>query len=176
MKTKVVTSKVRFCYCNVFKARAMNEGDTPKYSVSILIPKENTKLIGRIEEAFKAALAQGKEKFGAKFKAKSPLKDGDIDRPDDPNYEGMMFLNANSSRKPTIVDSEMEEIIDPDGFYSGCYGRASVNLYPFQIPTNKGVAVGLNNLQFLEDGEHLGGGASSAADDFGDLDDDDDLM
>lgn len=173
--TKVITSKVRFSYAHVFEPSAIEEGQEKKYSVSIIIPKSDTKLIDKIKSAIKAALEEGKAKFGGKIPAtyKNPLRDGDVERPDDENYENSYFINANSARKPGLVDADLNPILDKDEFYSGCYGRASVNFYAFNVSGNKGVAVGLNNLQKLEDGIRLSGGGSSAEEDFGS---DDDLM
>lgn len=175
--TKVITSKVRFSYAHVFEPTAIEEGQEKKYSVSLIIPKSDTKLIDKIKAAIKAALEEGKAKFGGKIPTnyKNPLRDGDEERPDDENYENSYFINANSSRKPGLVDANLDPILDKDEFYSGCYGRASVNFYAFNVSGNKGVAVGLNNLQKLEDGVRLSGGGASAEEDFG-ADNDDDLM
>ena len=173
--TKVITGKVRFSYLHVFEPKAINEGADPKYSVALLIPKSDTVTINKIKAAVQAALEQGKAKFGGKLPKvfKQPLRDGDEERGDDENYEGMMFLNANSNTKPGVVDKDVNPIMDREELYSGCYGRASINFYAFSVSGNKGVACGLNNLQKLADGERLSGG-SSAEDDFGD--DADDLM
>lgn len=86
-----------------------------------------------------------------------------------------MFVNANSDNRPGIVDINLNPIIEKEDFYSGCYGRASINFYAFNTNGNKGVACGLNNLQKLADGERLSGG-SSAEEDFGQNPWDDDLM
>lgn len=174
--TKVITGKVRFSYAHVFEPKAIEEGQTPKYSVSILIPKSDKNTLEKIEKAVEAAKQAGKAKFGGKLppKLKLPLRDGDQERPDDENYAGCYFINANSLNKPGIVDENRQEIIDRDEFYSGCYGKASINFYAFNSAGNKGVAAGLNNLMKLEEGERLGGG-STAEQDFG-LPDDDDWM
>lgn len=175
VKTKVVTGKVRFSYVQVFVPKAINEGAVPKYSISILIDKKDTATLGRIDAAINAAIEAGKstlaDKSGKINKAtlKLPLRDGDIDYPDDPAYAGKMFFNASSNRKPGIIDAEKLEITTPDEFYSGCYGRASVNFYAFNASGNKGVAAGLQNLQKLEDGEHLDNFAT-AEEDFADDD------
>jgi hypothetical protein len=177
-KTKVVTGKARMSYVQVFEARAMDENQTKKFSVALLIPKSDTKTVKKIQAAIQAARLEGKEKYGAKFpmKSPSPLRDGDVDKEGDDVYAGCYFVNAKSVRKPKVVDAGLNEILDPEEFYSGCYGRASINFYPFDVPTNKGIACGLQNLQFLEDGERLGGGGSSVESDFGDDDNDlDDL-
>lgn len=168
--TKVVTGKVRFCYVNVFEPTAMNEGDTPKYNICVLIPKSDTATIDKIKKAIEAAKEAGKAKLTDKngripANLKLPLRDGDEERPDDPAFEGHYFINANSMRQPSIVDRSLNPIMSRDGFYSGCYGRASINFYAFNV-SSKGIAAGLNNLQKLEDGEMLAGG-STAEEDFG---------
>lgn len=168
--TKVVTGKVRFCYVNVFEPTALNDGDTPKYNICILIPKSDTKTLSAIRNAIEAAKTVGKPKLADKngkipSTIKLPLRDGDEERSDDPAYEGMMFINANSTRKPTVVDKDLNPIMSQEEFYSGCYGRASINFYAFNVQS-KGIAAGLQNLQKLEDGEMLAGG-STAEEDFG---------
>ena len=107
---------------------------------------------------------------------KTPLRDGDDEREDDEAYAGAMFVNANSSNKPGLVDADLNPILDKSEFYSGCYGRASINFYAYDSNGSKGIACGLNNLQKFEDGERLAGGGSTAEEDFGSLDDADDLM
>lgn len=168
--TKVVTGKVRFCYANVFEPTAMNEGDTPKYNICVLIPKTDTKTLEKINKAIEAAKQAGKAKLADKngkipSNLKLPLRDGDDERGDDPVFEGMYFINVNSQRKPSIVDKDLNPIMEKEEFYSGCYGRASINFYAFNV-SSKGIAAGLNNLQKLEDGEMLAGG-STAEEDFG---------
>ena len=179
--TKVVTGKVRFCYVNVFEPTAMNEGDTPKYNICVLIPKSDTATIDKIKKAIEAAKEAGKAKLADKngripANLKLPLRDGDEERPDDPAFEDHYFINANSMRQPSIVDRSLNPIMSRDEFYSGCYGRASINFYAFNV-SSKGIAAGLNNLQKLEDGEMLAGG-STAEEDFGgdNVIQDDDMM
>lgn len=171
--TKVVTGKVRFSYVHVFEPAAVSEGsDDKKYSVSIIISKNDKATLKKINDAIEAAKQLGVAKWGGKVpkNLKLPLRDGDLER-DEECYENSYFLSAKTDRKPGIVDANLDEIISRDEFYSGCYGRASVNFFPFDVNGSKGIAVGLQNLQKLEDGERLGGG-SSAAEDFGDVDDD----
>lgn len=167
--TKVVTGKVRFSYAHVFEPKAIEEGMTPKYSVSLIIPKKDKATIDKIKAAIAAAIEEGKAKLGGKIPSnyKNPLRDGDVDRPDLEEYQNSYFISANSNNKPALVDGDLNPILDKEEFYSGCFGRASVNFYAFNTNGNKGVACGLNNLQKLEDGERLGGGRSSAEEDFG---------
>ena len=178
MATKVVTGKVRFSYVNIFRSRAFREGQDAKYSICLLIPKNDKKGIAKIKAAMEEAVQEGiKSKWGGKLPKNLhlPLRDGDEERADEaPEYESMMFMNANSNTKPGIVDKDLNEILDPDEVYSGCWGRASVNFYPYDSNGNRGVGVGLNNIQKLKDGERLGGARASAEDDFSDGFDEDD--
>lgn len=180
--TKVITGKVRFSYVNVFKSRSFKPGQDEKFSICLLIPKSDKDTLTKIKVAIEAAKQQGiADKWGGKLpkNLKLPLRDGDEERAEESEeYEGMYFINANSSQKPGIIDGFRNEILDPTEVYSGCYGRASINFFPFENSGSKGVAVGLNNIQKLTDGEPLGGARQSAEDDFGDdyADDSDDML
>lgn len=176
--TKVITGpETRWSYANVWQPKAI-DGGTPKYSVSLIIPKSDTKTIEKIRAAIQAAYEEGQSKLKGNGKTvpqlkamKTPLRDGDIERPDDEAYANAYFINANSASAPGIVDAACQPIIDTSEVYSGVYGRASINFYAFNSNGNKGIACGLNNLQKIRDGESLGG-KSRAEDDFADLDDD----
>lgn len=152
----------------------MDGNEEKKYSVQLLIPKKDKKTVEAIKAAIEEAKELGKTKFGGKIpaKLKLPLRDGDEERPDDPNLEGMFFINANNKNKPGILDRDKNEIMDRDEFYSGCYGRASITFFAF-TGKQAGIACALNHLQKLEDGERLDG-RTSAEEDF--ADEYDDLM
>lgn len=171
-ETKVVTGKVRLSYVNIFKARSFEAGGDEKYSVCVLIDKNDKTTLKKIAAAIEAAKKDGiANKWGGKLpaKLKMPLRDGDEERAHEAEeYEGMYFLNANSNQKPGIVDKNLNEILDSTEVYSGCYGRVSVNFYPYNFNGSKGIAVGLNNVQKLEDGEPLGATRASAESDFAD--------
>ena len=175
---KVITGvNTRWSYCNVWEAKSIN-GGTPKFSVSLIIPKSDTETVNKIEAAIEAAYQEGEAKLKGNGKSvpalsaiKTPLRDGDAERPDDPAYENSYFINANSTTAPGIVDADRQPIIDRSEVYSGVYGRASINLYAFNSNGNRGIACGLNNLQKIRDGEPLGG-RTRAEDDFAGLDDD----
>lgn len=179
LSTKVITGKVRFSYLSVFEPKSIN-GSDPKYSVSLIIPKDDKKTINNIKKAIEAAKQAGISKFGGKIPAnlKLPLRDGDIDREDDENYAGCYFVNANCNTQPGLVYRNGQKIIDSTDLYSGCYGYASITFYAFNSNGNKGIACGLNNLMKVEDGEPLGG-RSRAEDDFAGViedDSDDDFL
>ena len=170
--TKVITGvNTRWSYVNAWEAKSIN-GGAPKFSVSLIIPKSDTKTIEKIQAAIQAAYEEGQGKLKGNGKSvpalsvlKTPLRDGDAERPDDEAYADAYFINANSATAPGIVDVDRNPILDRSEVYSGVYGRASINFYAFNSNGNKGIACGLNNLQKIRDGEPLGG-KSRAEDDF----------
>ena len=156
--TKVITGvKTRWSYANVWDAKSIN-GGAPKFSVSLIIPKDDTVTVNKIKAAIQSAYEEGQSKLKGSGKTvpalsvlKTPMRDGDLERPDDEAYANSYFINANSAATPGIVDADRQPIIDRSEVYSGVYGRASI--------------CGLNNLQKIKDGEPLGG-KSRAEDDF----------
>ena len=178
MATKVITGKVRFSFVNIFRSRAFREGQDAKYSICLLIPKEDKATIKKIKAAIEEAIQDGvSSKWGGKKPSnlKLPLRDGDEERADEAEeYEGMYFLNASSNSKPGIVDKDLNEILDPDEVYSGCWGKASVNFFAYDSNGNRGIGCGLNNIQKIRDGERLGAARASAEEDFSKEDDEDD--
>ena len=176
--TKVITGvKTRWSYANVWEPKSIN-GGAPKYSVSLIIPKSDTKTVTAVKNAIQAAYDEGQSKLKGNSKSvpalsaiKNPLRDGDAERPDDEAYKDSYFINANSATAPGIVDAARQPILERSEVYSGVYGRASINFYAFNSNGNKGIACGLNNLQKISDGEPLGG-KTRAEDDFADEDED----
>ncbi|WKY46026.1 DUF2815 family protein [Eubacteriaceae bacterium ES2] len=177
--TKVITGvNTRWSYANIWDAKSI-AGGTPKYSVSLIISKDDTVTVNKIKAAIQAAYDEGESKLKGSGKTvpalsvlKTPMRDGDLERPDDEAYENCYFINANSAAAPGVVDADRQPILDRSEVYSGVYGRASINFYAFNSNGNKGIACGLNNLQKIKDGDPLGG-KSRAEDDFAtDFDDD----
>ena len=170
MSTQITTGKVRFSYCNLFTPRAVQEGATPKYSVTLLIPKSDKATMQKI----KAAMDEAKQKFMASNSGKklptnlkSTLHDGDGERPNGGEFgeecKGCYVITVSSNNKPVL----------------GCYGRAIINFYVYDTQGNKGISAGLNGIMKLYDGEPLGGGVvtdSDWDDGWEDEDDNDDLL
>jgi hypothetical protein len=177
--TSVVTDEGRFSFVTIFEARRMPGAEKAKFSLQFLWPKTNTAFTKRLHTAIEADKEAGKTssktKWNGKFPPllKLPIRDGDVEKPDRPEYAGMWFINANNNNKPGIVDKALNPIINATEVYSGCYGRISINFFAFGGLQN-GVGCGLNNVQKLRDGEPLSGGASAEFD-FGGEDNDDGL-
>lgn len=161
---KVILQDVRCSYVFVTEPRKGDNGEDGKYSIQVIIPKDSPQ-ISKIKAAIKAA---AEEKFGVGVKMgtlKTPLRDGDEEREGE-EYEGAFFLNANSARKPGIVNrnNEPADIDDLEEYcYSGAYFHVSVNFYAFNHEGKKGVAVGLNNVMLRKKGDRLDGAVSATS-------------
>lgn len=176
MSTRIVTGEVRLSFVNVFEPRAAVEGAEAKYSVTILLPKSDTETKARLDAAIEAAKQQGKNSNWNGVippTVPTPIHDGDGVKPSD----GMPFgeeckghwvftASAKEQFKPEVVDAQLNPIINQSEIYSGCYGRVSVNFFPYSFGGRKGIGAGLGNIQKTRDGEPLAG-RTSAADDFG---------
>lgn len=178
---KVITGPdTRWSYANIWEPKSIN-GGTPKYSVSLIIPKSDTRTVERIKAAIGAAYKEGEAKLRGNSKfvpaledLKTPLRNGDSERKGDAAYANAYFVNANATTAPGIVDADRNPILSRSEVYSGVYGRASITFYAFNSSGNKGIACGLNNLQKIRNGEPLGGKASAESD-FA-TDDDEDFL
>ena len=170
--TKVIVP-CRLSYAHLWEPDSIN-GSEPKYSVSCIIDKNDKETIAKIKKAIEVAKDEGKGKWGGKIppNLKLPLRDGDIDRPDDENYQEHFFVNASSKDAPQVVDRHVQPVTDPMMVYSGCYCNVSVNFYAFNANGNRDVAAGLGNVQFVKDGDRLSGKVSAESD-FDALDDED---
>ena len=184
--TRVKTSEVRLMYCHLDAPQAFDDTQKPKYSVSMIIPKDDRNTLGQIKKNYEEAIQRGIEKYGQGFSKNSTplirpqgsnnglLIDADLDDryADDTDFKGTYILSAKALTKPmclaketgrkALEGEELKEII-----YSGCYGKVLFNLYPFNAGVNKGVACGLDSVMKTRDGESLGGRVN-AMDYFGD--------
>jgi hypothetical protein len=177
--TKVVTGKVRLSYVHLWEPYAMEEGQEKKYSTVLLIPKSDTATVKKIEAAIKVITDMAKAKNGGRLPKnfKNPLRDGDIEKPEDEAYAGHYFISASAKAQPGIVrkvgvgeEAKFVPITDQSAIYSGCYAIVSLNFFHYDMTVNKGVGCGLNNVLKAGDGEAFAGKATAEAD-FADLKD-----
>jgi len=161
------------CFTQVFtpKARTNKKGEPvgdPKYSLVLCFDEDAD--LSELKEACKKA---GTERFGPDFAA--GVKKGKYNWPfrDNEEYEENgfpftepgTFVSFKSSDRPGIVDENADPIMDKSEFYSGVKCRVSCKAFAYDNES-KGVALGLINIQKLDDGERLAGNPS-AEDDFG---------
>lgn len=173
MANKIIING-RFSYAHLLEPVAPVEGQDPVYSLSLIISKDQKEDIELINKALKDTYKEQGDKLKGNSKnipsfesIRTPLRDGDKDRPEDEAYQNSYFINLKSRTAPGIVDKACKRISDPEQVYSGCYGRVSVQFFCYCVNGNKGIGAALQNVQVLRDGERLGG-KSTPEDDFAD--------
>lgn len=181
---KVILQDVR---CSYVYLSDTNKND--KYSVQPLIEKGTA----NYKKAMQAQKDVFIEAFGeAAWKKKGQynlaLRDGDADEKnggearDGEEYRNVIFCNANSSRKPGIVNRSNEPADEDDleeYAYSGAYYHVSLNFYAFPKPDDggkPGIAVGLQNVMLRKKGDRLDGSVAATSEfaDFAEESDSDD--
>lgn len=171
---------VRFSYLYVFSpvTQTRDDGTESKtYSVQLIWSKKDLATKKVVDAAVAAAI---KAEWGAKAppNLKLPVRDGDEEWEEKgAHLKGMWFMNASTVRKPEVVGVPVRDelgntiFLGPSQIRSGDYGRATCNMYAFK-GKNKGVAVGLRNIQKTLSGPALDG-SSTAEEDFSEFSDDD---
>jgi len=170
---KLVTEEFRSSFAFVHEARAMNEGDEPKYSIQMIFDKSNDKAIKGIVQvlANAAAIKWGEDTSKWPKMKYNPMtvdtemdEEGNLDMVEK-HLHGKCTLNARNKNKPGLVGPDAKPLMDADDFYSGCFARASLGCFAYENSGNKGVSLSLNNLMKTKDGDRLDG-HSKAEDDF----------
>lgn len=153
----------------------------PRYQITLLYPKDKAEALLRplMESAVKVADGKwpGKGLSIVKNMRYKVVRDGDADYPDDPTFRGMYYVKASTEadpkrRPPTVIDAHKNHVLDDEGAYSGCTFNVSVRLYPFDRSGNRGVGIGLNNVQVVKRGVRLDG-RKAAEEEFSEVEGDD---
>lgn len=169
--TQIVLENVRLSYVHVFKAFSNDPIQTPKFSTTILIPKDNAKNKASLDAAIAAATAAGKMgKWNGVVPpiVPNPVHDGDGVKQDGTPFGAeckgcwVMTASSPSDRPIEVVDRNMQRVLDSTQVYSGIYANVCVNFYAYAYQGKKGIGVGLGPIQKVADGEALGGTTPSA--------------
>lgn len=178
LTSRNVTAYGRLSYAHLFEPQAPNENAKPKFSAVLLIPKNDTATIERVQAAIQAAVHDGVERrvfdraIDPAHTKYPPLRDGDLPNdngePRGEEFAGCWFISAkaNPDRRPSIVDGQLNKIIDQSEVYSGMYVNMAVQFFAYSNSGNKGISASLVGVQKVKDGEKLGGGAPEAEDVF----------
>lgn len=129
------------------------------------------------KDALGAAIQQAaNEKFGARaatilaqLKAQNRLilHDG-AEKGEKPGYVGNLYFNAANELRPLLLNAAGGSVQASDGvLYGGCYVTGVFDVWAGPGAKKQDmVGISLLGVQFMRDGERLGGGLVAAADDF----------
>lgn len=173
-----VLGPVRFSFVNIFQPKMINDSGDPKYSLTILIPKDDQELVQKVNAAIdKEKQRAVTETFNGQMpkKVKTTLHDGDGTRPNGeefgPECKGhyVMTCTANAQYPPQVIAGIDKHDATSDEVKAGDYGYVSVNFKAYNRNGNKGIGSYLNNVWKTRNGDPLGSVKRSAQDDFKDL-------
>ena len=163
----LITPEFRATFISVFRATSMKNADgsvnKPKFSIRAAFPPT-----AKLDALKKVAEMAAREKWGDKipktlrspFRTNEELENPIVGIGDD---WIIMSFSANEDRRPGIVDSKLQDIIDDADVYSGAWYRAQVRAFAYENAGNKGVSFGLQNVQKLRDDDPLGNGRIPAS-------------
>ena len=154
----------RLDFVHVFEPWAFRENERPKYSVTLIISKNDTDTIRKVHNALAQAYENGKSKLqNTEIKdVRSPLRDGDLERPDNPAYRNCWFINATNNGRfgaPAVCDRQKNVITDRNQLYSGVWGNVHVSFTAYSggdSPSQKGIGCYLNAVQKTKDDARIG--------------------
>ena len=181
MKVQMQNARIAFAQ-GLFKATALQEGQTKKFGASFIIEKGKTKIfmvnpdgkkVATTMENVLEAVAEetwpgvGKKMLNALESNKKCYREGSkhVDKAGDiyAGFEGNMYVSAKNTRRPALFDRDLTPLTEESGKpYSGCYGTVNIEVYGLKDATKKGIHASLSGVQFTADGESLGGGGSVA--------------
>lgn len=175
MSKVLVTPVARGSYLQVFTPKAFDNdsGGKAKYSVTLIFDEEAQKT-PEFKTLVSAVQACIRDKWGDKRpqNLRSPFRKGE-EKDSEGFGPGKVFINASTEQKPNVVssrrgpDGALAQLTSPSDLVSGDYIRCSVRPFAYDQKGNRGVAFGLNNVQFVKKGQPLGG-RTRADDDFAD--------
>lgn len=161
----------RLYYPWFFKPQ-LRKGETDttkaKYQTTVLLPKD----VG-MDVLLKAVESCAVDKWGADYAKKQKIKKPFLKTEEQPKMSALVddypvFLRLNSKDRPGVVfangttcgEDKSHEV------YGGRWAFVTVRPFAYETDGNKGVSLGLQNVQLLEDDERLGGGRVSAESEF----------
>jgi len=169
----VRTPVARIMFVNFVTAKTTEDDDgNTRENYGCLTAFKKGEDLSLIKLACQRFAIQEKGEKGKRYKNPLRLQDEKVD-----DYEGFVegafFMNNTSKYKPRCIGREKEEI-ELSSFYSGCYARLTLRPYLYDRKGNKGVGLGIAAVQFIRDGEPIGGGGVDPNDVF-DADETDDI-
>ena len=151
-----LTIKGILSFPHLNQPRAVKQGDEPKYSANLLIPKGDPQL-NQLQQAIDAEKANGFPS-GFPHNGKVCLHDCAVSQPNNPELAGYMELRASAKAdsKPTVVDMNMTPVMDPALVYPGAVVWMAINTFTYNMTTSKGVGAGLNGVMITGEEGALG--------------------
>ena len=171
MNKVIRTPKLRCNYVHVAQPRMNDLSGVEEYSIQLLIPKTMAELLAEINTMIDALALDFWGKAIPPL-IKRPLRDADAEQKEGEHYKGMMFMNLRCKvdEPPGIVGADGVPLATTTQCRSGDYYRVSMGGFAYKKPPPGGISFGLNNLQWIGQGESISG-RMRAEEEFGPIED-----
>lgn len=161
---------VRLSFARLFKAKAFQEGQDPRFEATFLLDPTNPAHAEQIKEIRQAAAKLAKAKWGEipeDLKKCYGLADEDPKKKKYDGYPGMFYLITANTQRPTVCNRLREAVVEgqPQCPYSGCYVNTNVTLWTQDNKFGKAIRANLRIVQFVKDGKAFSGSAPANAED-----------
>ena len=177
--TRVWLKDVIIAYApSIFTPRAAKPGNKEKYGAAFLMDPGHPGLKTISDLVVQVAKAKWPQNWEARVKElkagdRLPVHNGD-GKASSAGYAGRFYLNAGNAIRPMVLDRDKTPLTAVDGRpYSGAFVNAYVEIWAQDNQHGKRINASLLGVQFVRDGERLGGGGVATADDFEALPSDD---
>lgn len=153
---------VRLSFPHLWKPKAFEEGQTPKYQATFLLDpsnKEHAALISQVKEAAKALTTKHWGEKPAGLKLCFGLADNDEKKAKYNGYPGMWYIAASNEDRPQVYNRRLAPVAETDkqAPYAGCYVNTNITLWTQDNKFAKAIRCNLRIVQFVDDGESFGG-------------------
>lgn len=166
MGVRLYLPNVRLSYPHLAAPHLAPGATEPKYGVALHIPTNAPAFPGNqlpgntlLEQLFaarqKVIVEDMKGVAPGSPQKEMPCYPGAQKFPGDAAYANLYIINASAKTRPHIVDQNVQPVMNiEEVFYPGCYVNASISVYHYSV-AGKGIAIGLDGVQFFRDGERL---------------------
>lgn len=165
----IVTAPGLLAFPTLFTPKPRFPGSDPVFS-SILVFSAEAQKTAEYKALKDACIQAAKDEFGSAFNAAAtrwPFRKGE----EKPNYAGFepgtVFVSCWTKNKPGVIDASLNEVNDPAAVWAGQIARFSVTPFAYNTSGNKGVSLGLRNVQLLRMDTARLDGRANAKSDFG---------
>jgi len=163
---------------NLFTPKAIEEGQTKKFSCVFMLPKEGN------EKAYEAIMNVYNE-IATEYKVKKDLPNDnkfivDGDTTEREEYAGHWIIKAKNKNRPTVIDRSRTTLAEEDGLiYGGCIANGIVEPYYYKHAASgkQFIIASLKGVQWVGKGTPFGDSpvTPNEFDDLGDDEDDSEL-
>ena len=130
----------------LFEAKTFANGQS-KYSTGFIVSKEDNENIAILNACIEHAIPNYDPKEKSKYKL--PIRDGDLEHPQNMLYKNSYFLYATSETRPDVFDHNLKELYGRTPICNGDYANVCISFEAYTFGNTKGVSCILNGVQKL---------------------------